>query len=257
MLLTSPSLPLVIGHRGNSGHAPENTLESFRQAVEIGVDGLELDVHLSADGEVVVIHDPTLDRTTSGSGRVEWLGVRELQAVDAGARFTRDGGATWPYRGTGVRIPTLDEVLTAFPTTPLIIEIKAPRAAEPVRALLERHAAAGRCLVASFKSEAIGPFRSAGFKTGATQTETARLMAPALAGHLDERPPFDAMCIPRSYRGLPLPVAAFARSLGRYGIPVHVWTVDDPAVAQKLWRDGVCGILTNEPLQMLGARGKG
>lgn len=232
-------------------------MESFRQAVELGVDALELDVHLSADGEVVVIHDPTLDRTTSGSGRVEWMSVSQLQAVDAGARFTKDHGASWPYRGTGVRIPTLDEVLSAFPKTPLIIEIKAHQAALATRALIERHGAQDRCLVASFEAEALAPFREGGFRTGATQGETARLMAPALAGRLTERPPFDAMCIPRAYRGIPLPIAAFARSLGEFGIPVHVWTVDDVEVARRLWDVGVSGIITNEPLQMLGARGKG
>lgn len=241
---------LVIGHRGNAGHAPENTIESFRQAVEIGVDALELDVHLSADGQVVVIHDPTLDRTTDRSGSVERLTVAEIQRADAGARFTRDGGMTLSYRDRGIRVPTLEEVLTTFRATPLIIEIKAPRAGQAARALIERHGAESRCVVASFTAEAMRAFRGSSIRTGATREETARLLVPALARLPISRPPFDVMCIPRYYRGIPLPVGSLVRALRRFEIPVHVWTVDDPDEARMLWRQGVQGVITNEPGEM-------
>ena len=163
----------IVGHRGNAAHAPENTIESFRQAVDLGVDALELDVHLSRDGHVVVIHDSTLDRTTDGSGRVERLPLSEIRRVDAGARFTRDGGTTRPYRGTGVRVPSLDEVLGAFPRTPLLIEIKADAASGPARALIERHGAMDRCIVASFSESAMDAFRGSGMPQGASRRDTA------------------------------------------------------------------------------------
>src|SRR3990167_4313755 len=95
--LLDPTQRLVIAHRGNSMHAPEDTLESLRQGMALGADGLEFDVRLSADGVPVVIHDPTLDRTTDGSGPVAACTLAELRALDAGYRFTRDGGRTYPY----------------------------------------------------------------------------------------------------------------------------------------------------------------
>jgi len=237
----------VVGHRGNAAHAPENTIESFRQAVELGVDALELDVHLSGDGQVVVIHDSTLDRTTSGSGRVERLTLAGIRSADAGARFTRDGGRTWPYRGQGVTVPTLDEVLGAFPETPLLIEIKAVEASRPTRALIERHGAVDRCIVASFREVAMDAFQDSGIAQGASRRDTARLLWRALlrlpAGHVD----FNVLCMPPTHRGLPLPVGGYAAILEPLGIPVHCWTIDDPAEARRLRQAGVRGIISNDP----------
>jgi glycerophosphoryl diester phosphodiesterase len=163
----------IVGHRGNAARAPENTIESFRQAVELGVDALELDVHLSGDGQVVVIHDPTFDRTTDRSGRVELVTLSEIQQADAGARFTADRGSTWPYRGRGITVPTLDDVLDAFPATPLLIEIKALAASRATREAIERHGAVDRCIVASFHEDAKDAFRGSGIARGASRRVTA------------------------------------------------------------------------------------
>ena len=237
----------VVGHRGNAAHAPENTIESFRQAIDLGVDALELDVHLSGDGHVVVIHDSTLDRTTSGSGRVERLTLAEIRATDAGARFTRDGGKTWPYRGHGVTVPTLDEVLGTFPATPLLIEVKADEASQPTRALIERHGAVDRCIVASFREVAMGAFQGSGIAQGASRRDTARLLWRALLRVPVGRVDFDVMCMPPSHRGLPLPVGGYASILAPLGVPVHCWTIDDPAKARRLREVGVRGIISNDP----------
>src|ERR1700752_3879311 len=110
--LLDTAAQLVIAHRGNSAFFPENTLESFDQAVAIGADALEFDVRLSRDGRAVVIHDATLERTTNGAGEVAALTVDELQRLDAGYRFTHDGGRTFPFRGRGLTIPTLEMVLS-------------------------------------------------------------------------------------------------------------------------------------------------
>ncbi|MEJ2679856.1 MAG: glycerophosphodiester phosphodiesterase family protein, partial [Gemmatimonadota bacterium] len=116
--------PLLIAHRGGAGLAPENTMAAFRQAVDRWpVDMMELDVHATADGHCVVIHDPTVDRTTNGQGVVAALSLAELQTLDAGYRFELDGEQ--PFRDRGVRIPTLDEVLDALPDMRLTIEVKA------------------------------------------------------------------------------------------------------------------------------------
>jgi glycerophosphoryl diester phosphodiesterase len=237
----------IIGHRGNAAHAPENTLESFRQAVALGVDALELDVHLSGDGHVVVIHDPTIDRTTDGSGRIDRKSLAEIRQADAGARFTRDRGVSFPYRGQGIQVPTLDAVLGEFPTVPLLIEVKADDAAAQVRALIDRHGAGDRCIVASFRETAMEAFHGSGIAQGGSRRDTARLLLPALVRAPVSRPGFNVLCMPPRHRGLPLPVAGYVRILEPLGIPVHCWTIDDPGDARRLRRKGVRGIISNDP----------
>ena len=117
-------LPRKFAHRGASGTHPENTMEAFRAGLEGGAEGFELDVHRSADGHIVVFHDDVLDRTTDGSGPIRERSLAELRELDAGFRFSPDGGRSFPFRGSGIRIPALRDVLEAFPDTPLIIEVK-------------------------------------------------------------------------------------------------------------------------------------
>jgi glycerophosphoryl diester phosphodiesterase len=237
----------VIGHRGNAAHAPENTIESFRQAVALGVDALELDVHLSGNGQVVVIHDPTLDRTTDRSGRVDRLTVAEIQGADAGARFTRDRGATWPYRGRGIRVPTLDEVMETFPDIPMLIEIKTPSASVATREVIERHGAQGRCIVAAFNEQAMAPFNNSGIARGSSRRDMARLLWRARLRVPPRHVDFQVVCMPPNHRGVPLPVGGYARILAPLGVPVHVWTIDDPRQADALRKRGVRGIISNDP----------
>ena len=244
----------VVGHRGNAAYAPENTIESFRQAVEIGVDALELDVHLSADGHVVVIHDPTLDRTTSASGRVDRLPLAEIQRADAGARFTRDRGASHPYLGTGLSVPTLDDVMTRFPAIPLLIEIKTRKASAATREVIERHAATSRCIVASFDEGAMLPFAGSGVAQGGSRRETAMLLWRAMLGLPPARVGFNVLCMPPQHRGFPLPVGGYATILEPLGVPVHCWTIDDPVEAKRLRERGVRGIISNDPAAIIGPR---
>src|SRR5919107_2807685 len=116
--------PVNLAHRGASALAPENTIEAFRLAVGAGAGGLELDVHMTRDGQIVVIHDPTVDRTTNGSGAVSEMTFDELRRLDAGHTFSPDGGPTRPYRGRGIRVPTLEEVLEGFPDVAVNIDLK-------------------------------------------------------------------------------------------------------------------------------------
>ena len=250
--LTSPDARLVVGHRGAAARAPENTLESFALAVAAGADAIELDVHLAADGVPVVHHDPTLDRTTSGRGPLRALTAAQLARLDAGARFTPDGGRTFPFRGRGVGVPTLAAVLERFPALPIVVEIKDAAAAPAVRALLERHGAARRALVASFDARALDPFRDSPFALGATQREVAALLLAALTARAVAPPPYHAISVPPRYRGLPLPLARFARLLRPHGRPVHVWTVDSPTTAAALWQAGVSGVISNDPAALVG-----
>ena len=110
-------MPRVVAHRGDSKYYPENTIPAFISAREIGVDVIETDVHLTRDGKIVIWHDPTLERNTNGKGTIESHTLSELKALDAGYTFTEDGGKTYPFRGKGVQLATLDEALKALPDT--------------------------------------------------------------------------------------------------------------------------------------------
>jgi glycerophosphoryl diester phosphodiesterase len=253
-VLLDPARRPVVAHRGNRAHAPENTVESFRQAIALGVDAIELDVHVSRDGEPVVIHDPTLDRTTDGRGAVAARTVAELQRLDAGARFTADGGRTFPYRGRGITVPTLEEVLALTRDLPLIVELKAVAAAQPALRMLERAGALGRVLVGSFADAALLPFQRAGIPVSGASRALARLYLPAVLGHRPRSLPFQAMCVPRFHHGLPLPVRGLARLMRAAGGTAHVWTVNDPARAVRLWTAGVNGIISDDPGAILACR---
>jgi glycerophosphoryl diester phosphodiesterase len=244
----------IIAHRGAAADAPENTLEAFRLAVEQGADALEFDVHLSADGVPVVIHDPTLERTTDRSGPVLALTVRQIQAADAGAQFTADGGRTFPWRGKGVRIPTLAQVVSQFRETPLLIELKTARAQSEVREVLGDAHAQTRCVIASDDSAALVLFREPPWQVGASVGDTARLYFGSLIGLLQLSVRYHLLAIPARYYGLPLPTRRFVTAARRVGCPVHVWTLDDPDTARRLWRNGVNGIITNQPGPMRAAR---
>lgn len=246
-LLDPAAGPLVIGHRGAAAEAPENTLPSFRAALEAGADALELDVHVTADRVPVVIHDPTLERTTDRAGAVATLSVREVRTADAGARFTSDGGRSFPWRGRGVTVPTLAEVLEATGAAPLIVEVKIFPGAEAVRDVLDRHGARERCLVGSFDARALRPFRAAEYPTAASRREVARLLFGASARLLPRRVGYRALTIPERHRGIPVATRSLIRAARRLGCPVHVWTVDDPLRAVRLWALGVTGIITNDP----------
>ncbi|MFN8573471.1 MAG: glycerophosphodiester phosphodiesterase [Gemmatimonadaceae bacterium] len=253
LLTVLPPRRLVIGHRGNSRHAPENTMESFRQAVSLGIDALEFDVHLTRDGQAVVMHDPTLDRTTSGTGRVADLTLDAIRRVDAGARFSTDEGRTFPYAGQGIVAPTLEEVLTEFPSLPLIIEIKTPTVSSEVLRVIRAHGAESRCVPSSFVDHALDVFQGTGIPIGASPQHMRDLFWPGLLRRRVATVPFQLVSMPTVHKGLPLPVGGFAHILAPLGVPVHVWTIDDPQEAQRLWAKGVRGILTNDPGAMIRA----
>ena len=255
-LLLDPARRPVIGHRGDRAHAPENTIESLTQAVRLGADAVEFDVHLSRDGVPVVIHDDTLGRTTDGTGAVRDLSVRELRLLDAGARFTRDGGRDLPWRGRGVRVPTLEEAIAALPPTmPFIVEMKTVEVARPALVVLDRAGSLGRVLVGSYLDAALVPFAEVGVPVSAASASLVRLFLPALFRRFGAVLPFQALCIPRYHHGLPLPVGGYTRMMRAAGGPTHVWTVNDPALARRLWNSGVNGIISDDPGAMLRARG--
>ena len=152
---------LVMAHRGGRRLWPENTLYAFQHAAELGVDVLEMDVHSTQDGALVVIHDDTVDRTTNGVGEVQTFSLAELQALDAGYQWSNDDGATYPFRGQSIQIPTLEQVFQALPGYPMNIEIKQrePDITGPVCDLIRQYEMTEKVLIASFDTATIQAFR--------------------------------------------------------------------------------------------------
>lgn len=254
MILLDPSARPVVGHRGNRAHAPEETLPALLEAVALGVDALEFDLHLSRDGHLVLMHDPTLDRTTAETGKVADRTLAELQRIDAGYRFTKDGGKSFPWRNRGATIMAFDDVVDALPRDlPLIIEIKTATATEAVRVAVRKHGLAPRIIVAGFDARAVLPLRGEGFALGATSGEIARCLPRALLGK-QQKPTFDAMCVPPWHNAIPVPIAALVRSFREAKGITHVWTINDPRHAVRLWNQGVNGIISDDPGAILAAR---
>jgi glycerophosphoryl diester phosphodiesterase len=245
--------PVNLAHRGASARAPENTLEAFRLAVEAGAGGLELDVHVTRDGEVVVIHDATVDRTTDGSGAVAEMELEEIQLLDAGYRFSPDGGRNFPYRGRGVRIPTLAEVYASFPESRVNADIKEAQsgAEEAVLRVIRSAGAEERTLIASTEHAVVRRFRriSRGhIATAASRREIAAfyVLSRARLGAL-ACPVYDALQVPVEHRGIELVTPRFLRAARSMGVRVDVWTINDAAQMRWLLELGVSGIMTDHP----------
>ena len=214
---------VVFGHRGASGLAPENTLASFAKAVEHGVHGVELDVHLSTDGEAVVIHDERVDRTTNGVGLVRELSLAELRRLDAGG---------------GEKIPTLGEVLRAVPASVAVnVELKAVGSAETVAAAIAD--APQPILVSSFDHRELARFHDlAPSVPCAPLAYRWRDDLTAVAATLD------AWAVNLADRiATPRHLAAVAAA----GRRCLVYTIDNPARAEELRSAGVFGVITNRP----------
>jgi glycerophosphoryl diester phosphodiesterase len=245
--LVDPNARLVIAHRGNRLQAPENTLFALRQAVELGADALEFDVRITRDGVPVLMHDPSLDRTTNGHGLVESFSLAELRSLDAGARVA--------HSATGrVTIPSLEEVLEAFPETPLVIEVKEIGAVEATEQLVHRFGARDRVIIGSADALVMERFYRSSLRTCASMRDAMRLIPVALAGLTPAKPGYHVLSITRKFRGMPIPVVRMAAAARKVGIATQVWTVNDPAAARILWQGGVAGIVTDDPAAILRAR---
>jgi len=256
-----PAAPLVIAHRGGAALWPENTLVAFRHAVALGADVLELDVRASADGRVVVIHDATVDRTTDGRGAVATLTLAELRRLDAAYRFTLDGGRTFPQRGRGIAIPTLDALLAALPDARLSIEIKPPAAplAGAVCTALRAMNASERVTVASFDSGGLDRFRELcpGVATGATPREVVRFVtASALRILPIPRLAAAVLQLPERWRGVPVLTPRVLAAAHAHGLPVHAWVIDDAVDMRRLVALGVDGVVTDRPDVLLAVLGR-
>ena len=241
--------PMVIAHRGAAIAAPENTLVACERAVESGADALELDLHLTSDGHVVVIHDETVDRTTNGTGAVSTLTLEALQAVDAGYHFADADGAH-PFRGQGIRVPTLDELIDAFPEMRLSLDLKGRTSEllERVLTILKQRDARDRTCMAAKDRALTRTARNAGVATHASHPEIARLIVfhsvglGRLVGGLST-----IFTVPEFHEGRRVVTPRLIHHLKGRGVPVHVWTVNDPRDMARLLDMGVTGLITDDP----------
>jgi glycerophosphoryl diester phosphodiesterase len=245
--------PLFFAHRGGSALAPENTLVAYEMGLSYGADALELDIHLTRDGEIVVIHDDTLDRTTDGSGRVSGFTLDDLRQFDAGYRFTPDAGASYPYRGQGVTVPTLAEVYERFSATRVNIEIKEDVSGieEQLWRVIHSAGAEDRSIVAGFHLAPLQRFRAISEGRVATSGSMPEIRSFVIAAYARAirllRPLYDALQVPETYRGIPVVTPVTVRAAHQLGLPVHVWTVDDRAAMERLLGYGVDGLMSDRP----------
>jgi glycerophosphoryl diester phosphodiesterase len=242
---TPGSRPKILGHRGASADAPENTLAAFRLAVELGADGVELDVWRCGTGEVVVLHDADTRRTAGAALRVRRATFRELRALDVGA-----------WRGErfrGERIPLLEEVLEALPGAEVNVELKAEgfpdlALAAAVARVVRAAGAAERCVVSSFDAALLAAFGAA-----APEVALGLLVAEGRAWRLRVEVVARLLRAGAVHAEASLVTPPRAEAWRRRGLAVRAWTVDGEAEVARLARLGVAAVITNRPAVALAA----
>jgi glycerophosphoryl diester phosphodiesterase len=240
--------PRAFAHRGGTETAPENTLEAFAHAVSLGVRYLETDVHLTADGGLVAFHDERLDRVTDRAGAIADLPLAEVRAAVVG-----DGG----------RVPTLDELLEAFPGARFNIDAKHDDVVVALAQTLRRHDALDRVCVGAFSDDRLRRVRELlgpDCCTSAGPAEVARAVAASRLplGAPSSVPPYRCLQVPVEHRGVAVVTPALVELAHRRDCEVHVWTIDDPAEMDRLLDLGVDGIMTDRPtalVEVLDRRG--
>lgn len=233
-------------------------MPAFAGAVDLGFGWLETDLHLTADGVVICLHDDTLDRTTNGAGPVWALPFDDVTALDAG--HSHDPDHDFPFRGGDARVPSLEEVVTTFPEARLVVDLKQDGLAEPLWTVIERLGLHERLVVGSFSGRRLREFRRLSGGSVATSAGPARSVAAyvtAIAG----RSPGVAHAVQLPVNAGPLRPVTMRTVAGyhRGGMQVHVWTVNDPAEMIRLLDAGVDALITDRPdllREVLRARGQ-
>ncbi len=245
--------PRIFAHRGASGAYPENTIESFREAVRIGVDVIETDVHFTRDNRFVVAHDGELGRICDGTGAVADHTLAELKKFDAGYGFSTDGGASHPFRGRGLCLMSLEELLEEFPRQRFNIDLKAknPAQAPFYCDLVERSGAVHRVLTASEHSENTRPVR-ARFPEMATSFSLSEALYYYFlfrSGLLFFKRSFpaDVLQIPEFFGPSRVVSETFVGQAHRKGLRVHVWTVNDEEGMRRIYNTGADAVMSDHP----------
>lgn len=249
-----PSRPLVFAHRGGAALRPENTMVAFDHGLSLGADGVELDVHLSRDGVVVVHHDDTLDRTTDARGPLAALSGDELARVDAGYSFTTGSSAAapaYPFRGQHIGVPRLRAVLERYTNARIIIELKTPEAELARRAIDDIRAAGAldRVVLGSFHGPALEEARryAPGIRTGAASEETRWALYRSRVYWPLGKTRYREFQVPERSGSTVIVTPRFIAHAHRAGLPVRVWTVNDRDNMVRLLGWGADSVISDRP----------
>jgi len=241
--------PLVFAHRGGRKLAPENTMVAFDLGLALGADGLELDVHLSRDGVVMVHHDHGLDRTTNLRGPINQRTAEELAQADAGWHFRQ--GDEYPFRGCGIGVPTLADVLARHRSVRVIIELKTASnaLARAVVGVVRAANAVERVCIGSFDVRGLRIIRALepAIATSAARIEVAWTLLKVWCRCPIGRSPFAGFQVPERFGRTRIVSPAFVKATHRAGLGVQVWTVDRPDDARRLLGYGVDALITDRP----------
>jgi len=240
--------PLVIAHAGSELY-PTDTLYALERYADMNVDILEMDIHMTQDGVIVLLHDHTVDRTTNGTGDIREMTFSQAQALDAGYNWT-DDGETFPFRGQGITIPALEQIFQTFPGYPMIIEIKQsePSLAKPFCDLIKEYGMEQKLIVPSFRSKAMGDFRQIcpGVATAASEDEVRdfvirNFLFLSTTANLN----YVALQVPESRDGIPIVTRWLLWAAQRRNLQVHIWTINQPEEMLRFIDMGVDGIMTD------------
>jgi glycerophosphoryl diester phosphodiesterase len=254
LLASNIGRPLIMAHRGESGHVPENTMEALEAASNLNVDILESDARLTKDDEIVLFHDDSLKRTTGEQGTIRSYTLDELKQIDFGFGFSLDNGSTYPFRGKGLRIVTLREAFERFPNAIFNLDIKDTIPAAPMKLarLITEMKREQSVIVASFHGKQITRFRKL----------IPNLLTSAHPGEVKRFVFYSKIGLPRikadsiKYKAFQIPIKSgplriitrkFVKMSHERGIAVHVWTINDKPTMNNLLDLGVDGIFTDEP----------
>lgn len=249
--------PIVLAHRGGSHLAPEHTMIAFEKALDLGVDGFEVDIRLTKDEEIVVLHDDTIERTSDGVGFVKDFTLDELKQFNFGYQF-EDLDGQFPYREKKAEIVTLRELFEKFPNTYINIDIKdGPDTYEgslmpsKLWRLIEEYNAENRIVVTSFYSEQVDRFNlyaqnRVALGAGEADVRKAFTAFTSQFGHL-YHPRVDVFQIPTKSGVISLDSSKFITFLSKLNIPVHYWTINDTEAMRRLIENGAQGIVTDRP----------
>jgi glycerophosphoryl diester phosphodiesterase len=256
-----PPRPRLFGHRGASGHYPENTLPAFLAALEAGLTYLEMDVRATCDGHVVVHHDADLRRTCGDKRRVIEITLADLKTLDAGYGFSTDRGRNFPFRNQGLTIPTLEEVLHQCAGAFFNIEVKqeSPAIEERVLEVISRSGKESHVLLAAETHTVLKRLRPlcAGIPTSLSYQEAAEFIRWVKGGCRQEyHPPGQALQIPEKYRWHRLVSPRNLEAAHRSGLEVHVWTINRLKDMSRLLDMGVDGIMSDYPDLLMEAADK-
>ncbi len=266
---------IAYAHQGGAWEAPSSTLHAIGAALEAGATGVELDVHATADGRLVVCHDPTVDRTTNGSGPIAELTYAELCLLDNAYWWAPGADVSpglepdrYPFRGRAPAdrrfgVALLEEVLEGFPGIVLNLDIKQTAPAvvpyeEALADLLRRFGRNDDVIVASFIDQATEAFSSFApeIPTSAGTGAVASFFQSVRAGEEPKPMRHVALQVPATYGRVTLVDEVFVQAAHRQGLAVHVWTIEDEPEMERLCRLGVDGIITDRPSALVGVLGR-